>query len=1142
MKTKFKTLILGLALALFGINASAQNGLTSIQVEKYYVSNAADSAGSVGVLPVGSVTYRIFAVMLPGYKFELAFGNTKNPLKLTTSTAFFNNEDRGATTPNGISSAFLKNNTVALDSWLSVGGTATGQVGIPKSEDNGVANLIAANTILKNNDASAGIPLTTQDGMIAGTIQAVTTLGLNGADSVFNATSNVGNSFILTNGGWSSLSGSTGITASNKVLIGQFTTNGVFHYELNIQIGTPSGGTESYVNGSPASGEIFIPSLVGTLGAVNTPPTVSITSPTNGSSFLTGSVIAINATAADADGSVTQVEFFVDGVSQGVKTAAPYTVNYTGTAGTHVLTAKATDNSGAVTTSTAVNINVANNLPPTVSITAPANGANYLVGDVVTIDATAADADGTVTQVEFFVDGTSIGIKTTAPYSATYTAVLGSHALTAKATDNQGAVTTSSIVNINVLNNTPPTVSITAPANGSSFTAPAVVHITVTAADVDGTVAQVEFFVNGVSIGVVTTAPYQVNWTSVIGTANLTAKATDNKGAVTTSAVVTINIANPNALPYSLGTIVNTCASNGFCLPLIAVDSVKNVIGYDITLQYNKTKVTPTGVVTVSNSLINSSYVTTTNNIDTAHSQIYISAFLNTSAPANASFNGIGELLCVGFNKTAAFHSVDTVTFSVSSLEESYYSGTASKLVTTGKYITYKDTGFVGSLRFWSDDEPIKYDVANPNTYLITNIYGNNTSCSSKSATAVQPDLSGNFHYSISNGLDVDIVRDILPTTDVQPVINGFDALLGGKVLVNDPSFVPSVYQIIALDVNLDGVISAGDISQINQRSVLMIPEFKQAWNYNNSGVSNGQLSKDWLFADSIQASTNAAYKISTTYPANDGSGYSKYRVPAVPFCLPVPVTNPTDCPVIGHETYDGILLGDVNGSYAGIAPDGHLKAAQKILSPSDKVVFDMADASIHGNTIDIPVYVSSVDVTNSLDFALKFNESVLSFDSVINNTTYLQPLSYLNPNDQTLRVTSNSTQNYSMNTPLVSLRFKTLSGSVNKTDLNSLRAYINGDSTGTLVTDLATGILTPASVEMVSVYPNPTNKTIHVEVSEKSTVQLFDISGKEVIDARNVNANEKQAIDVLSVANGVYFLKVSNDKFITVKKVVINK
>jgi hypothetical protein len=73
--------------------------------------------------------------------------------------------------------------------------------------------------------------------------------------------------------------------------------------------------------------------------------------------------------------------------------------------------------------------------PPVVTITAPAEGATVM--GTVTIEASAADEPGPVTQVEFFADGTSLGTDTTAPYSATWdttTATEGTHTITATAT------------------------------------------------------------------------------------------------------------------------------------------------------------------------------------------------------------------------------------------------------------------------------------------------------------------------------------------------------------------------------------------------------------------------------------------------------------------------------------------------------------------------------------------------------------------------------------------------------------------------------------------------------------------------------------------------------------------------------------
>ena len=270
---KFKNLTIGLLLSLMGGAAFAQNGLESVIVEKYYVSNAADAAGSIGTLPVGSVTYRVYADLLPGYKFQAMYGVASHALKINSTTPFFNNEDRGNTNP-AIGAAFINDNSVGLDSWFSVGGAANGNLGVLKSEDNGAANLITGCPILQNVDPTAGIGLLTQDGIMTGTPVAVTFVGLTAPQlEVFNATSNFGSSFTTSNGSIAALGGSVGATATNKVLIGQFTTTGSFHFELNIQIGTPTSGTQNYVASSPTGSEITIPSLT------FTSPSVTVSSP-----------------------------------------------------------------------------------------------------------------------------------------------------------------------------------------------------------------------------------------------------------------------------------------------------------------------------------------------------------------------------------------------------------------------------------------------------------------------------------------------------------------------------------------------------------------------------------------------------------------------------------------------------------------------------------------------------------------------------------------------------------------------------------------------------------------------------------------------------------------------------------------------
>ncbi len=266
-----KKIIPAIGLVLFSTLAHSQNGLDSIILEKFYISNPADEAGSLsnsgGILPTGSVTYRIYAQMQPGYKFQALYGIGAHELKLSTTTTFFNNEDRGAIIPNAISVANTMTNTVLLDSWFSVGATANGKVGVLKIDDTDGA-IANSDGLLQNADSRAGIALTTQDGMVTGTPKAVTFVGFTAQlDSVFDNVSQASNLFSTKNASIASLTGSVGPTSANRVLLGQFTTDGQFCYELNIQIGTPTGGVQKYVAKNPTGPEILIPSLVGCIDA-----------------------------------------------------------------------------------------------------------------------------------------------------------------------------------------------------------------------------------------------------------------------------------------------------------------------------------------------------------------------------------------------------------------------------------------------------------------------------------------------------------------------------------------------------------------------------------------------------------------------------------------------------------------------------------------------------------------------------------------------------------------------------------------------------------------------------------------------------------------------------------------------------------
>jgi hypothetical protein len=86
------------------------------------------------------------------------------------------------------------------------------------------------------------------------------------------------------------------------------------------------------------------------------------------------------------------------------------------------------------------------NLPPTVSITNPASGTVFAAPANVTIQAAAADGEGTVTNVQFLVGANVVTNKATAPFSAvTNNLAAGSYTLFAIASDNSGATATNAV-------------------------------------------------------------------------------------------------------------------------------------------------------------------------------------------------------------------------------------------------------------------------------------------------------------------------------------------------------------------------------------------------------------------------------------------------------------------------------------------------------------------------------------------------------------------------------------------------------------------------------------------------------------------------------------------------------------------------
>jgi hypothetical protein len=185
--------------------------------------------------------------------------------------------------------------------------------------------------------------------------------------------------------------------------------------------------------------------------------------------------------------------------------------------------------------------------PPTVSLTAPISGA-MVSGTAVAVSANAAD-NVAVASVQLKLDGANLGSAlTTAPYAGMWnstTIANGSHALTAVATDTAGNQTTSAAMAVSV-NNLLPTVALTAPVNGSSYSAPATINLAASVNANGHTITAVKFYNGSTLLGQSTAAPYTYTWNNLPAAMyGVSATAVYDLGLTVASPSVTVTVTNP---------------------------------------------------------------------------------------------------------------------------------------------------------------------------------------------------------------------------------------------------------------------------------------------------------------------------------------------------------------------------------------------------------------------------------------------------------------------------------------------------------------------------------------------------------------------------------------------------------------------
>ena len=332
-----------------------------------------------------------------------------------------------------------------------------------------------------------------------------------------------------------------------------------------------------------------------------TPPSVNLTSPVGGTTVF--GTVTLSATAADNVG-VASVQFYVDGNPFGAAdTQAPYETSWNTTAvseGPHSVMAQARDAAGNTQLSQIVHVTVTHTdpTPPGSNVriedgntaityhgswnvgnaSRPWSGGTAAIGFGVGQDAVVSFRGTGITWIGFrgpwvgianvYVDGTLAGTidgyataeAVQAPMFTVTGLPLGMHTLTIEVTRTKNAASSDYVVISDAFDiidappdTTAPSISITTPAGGATVFATVPFRAS---ADDDSGVAAVTFFVDGLQVdNADTISPYSINWNTTTvadGSHTLTAVARDAAGNTTTSAPVTVIVAN--AAPPALAT------------------------------------------------------------------------------------------------------------------------------------------------------------------------------------------------------------------------------------------------------------------------------------------------------------------------------------------------------------------------------------------------------------------------------------------------------------------------------------------------------------------------------------------------------------------------------------------------------------
>ncbi|QHT70947.1 PKD domain-containing protein [Rhodocytophaga rosea] len=1052
---------------------------------------------------------------------------------------------------------------------------------------------------------------------------------------------------------------------------------------------------------------------VSVISSGNLAPSANIIAPATNTSFNAPATVIIEAQASDTDGTISKIEFYQGSIKLGEDLTSPYSYSWTNVgAGSYQLTAKAIDNLNATTTSSVVNITVSqDNQAPIVSLTAPANNSTFTAGNNITLTATATDADGSVSKVEFYQGTTKIGEDLSSPYEFTWSNVsAGSYQLTAIATDNLNAVTTSSVITITVspaaavsfyralnlnggtltidtrtfeasataagftysgrvfanqnitlspatdaarasmirssiyslasapaslalsgvsngeydlylyvwedsapepysltlegqvilsnystggkgswaklgpyrttiadgiLNigasggaanlsglelwkvnqpvNQLPIVALTSPVNNASFTAPASVSLAAAASDADGTVSKVEFYQGTTKLGEDLTSPYSYSWTNVgAGSYQLTAKAIDNLNATTTSSVVNITVSQDNQAPIvSLTAPANNStftAGNNITLTATASDadgSVSKVefyqgttkIGEDLSSPYEFTwsnvaagSYQITAIATDNLNAVTTSSVITITVSPAAAVSFYRALNLNGGTLTIDTRTFEASATAAGFTYSGRVFANQNITLSpatdaarASMIRSSIYSlasapaSLALSGVSNGEYDLY--------LYVWEDSAPEPYSLTLEGQVILSNYSTGGKGSWAKLGPYRTTIADGILNIGASGGAanlsGLELWKVNQPVNQLPTV-----ALTSP---VNNASFTaPTSITLAATATDTDGTISK---VEFYQGSIKLGEDLSSPYEFTWSNVSAGSYQITAKAIDNLNAVTtstvvNISVAATETCTAsgtilrevwNNVAGNSVNLIPLTTTPALVAQLSSFETPTNIGSNYGQRLRGYIcppqSGSYIfWIASD-------------DKSELWLSSNSDPANKVKI---ASVTYFTAVREWEKYTTQKSMAISLQAGKRYYIEALHKEGTGTDNLAV-GWQLPDGTLERPIAGNRLSPFVSSINRI----------GD-------ELEEG---QASTELLA-YPVPASKQISIEFSfpesQQATLQLFDMRGNLVANLfdQPVEAGDKQQVvyQVGSLANGMYLIRLAGKRIVKPQKIIIDK